>query len=319
MTERFQGVVRLELRAHLRRLLASSPGEDAAPARRRLYTEVDEGELFVNEDGFKFAGRKGQLLGDYVRGISVTESVPVTDRVYGIKYGGDPSSPSKALFMQRSPAGVGPGLRERFRAWAVADEQDDPLLDALNGLLPSVTLSLAQYERLTFPFQCVCCLAPAAELRRCRGPGNGERYSFGLRLDGVNVMNYSAPAMDAPYCELHLRGFDACFEIQESQKILGPGFWRRWNEAELADPRLRDSRPYVNLHGGPLFGPASELNPVYLPLGARTLCWLGIRLDWIVSETGADAWDKEDSIVSLVLRFQNPAYARLFLSLNETS
>lgn len=309
MTERFEGVVRLEpAGGRLRRFLASSPDPHAPPGPRRVYAEVDEGELVVDDDGFNFTGRKGQLLGHHVREVSATESVPVTDRVYEIKYGDDPLNPSKELFTTGRSNRPRPGLRDRLHAALAVTEQDVPLLVALNRLLPSVPLSLAQYERIDFPSQCVCCLAPATESRLCLDP-SGESYSFILRLDASRVMTHEAPAMNVPYCESHLLGFDACMEIERSwQAVLESWFWRRWNESETADPRLRDSRPYVNPYSTPRFGPASD---------SHTRCWLGLRLDWIVTDTEASAWDKEEGAVSIVLRFQNPVYTSLFLRLNQ--
>ena len=292
VTGRFGGVVRLE------------------PRRLLGFEEIDEGDLVLGDGSFTFKGRRGQLVGHGVREVSTTGPGPGPNRVYEIKYGEDPIDPSKALFKVSSSAGLGSKLREGIRA-ALAVDEVDPLLVALNELLPSVSLSLAQFELIRFPSQCVCCLAPAADARRCLDATGEDRYGFVLRLAASRVMEYTVPALNVPYCEAHLLGFDACMEIQRSWKtILESAFWRRWNEAELADSRLQESRPYVNPQSAPRFGPASD---------SHTRCWLGLRLDWMLSDAGQSAWDKEESVVSIVLRFQHPAYTALFLAGNRAS
>jgi hypothetical protein len=265
--ERFEKVVRLEKR----RVLGN--------------VRVDKGALMVGEGSFCFTGKKGEVSGRDVRRVRVTVPQGELGRLlYEIEYG-DLSNPSTALLA------FGDAARP----------ESSTLTAALDQLMPNAPLSPGQYERLCFPQRCICCLAPATGQRRCE-PGP---FSAFVGMSVRTTFSFTVPPFDAPYCESHLVGFDACERFDE-QVLFERSFWRRWDEAELADPLLRASRPYINLFAAPRFGPDST---------SQTFCRLGLRLDALL--VGRKLGEIEDIVLqSLVFRFQNHSYVPLFSDLN---
>jgi hypothetical protein len=267
--DHFAGVIRLERR----RLLGSA--------------RVDKGELTVGDGGFHFTGKRGEVIGRDVRRVTVKLPEGGIGRLlYEIEHG-DPSDPSTALFA------FGDAARPESSALTVA----------LDQLMPMAPLSPDQYERVRFPPRCICCLAPATGLRRCE-PGSFSAF-VGMSLR--RTFRFTVPPFEAPYCDSHLVGFEAC-QSMEALVLTDRSFWRRWDEAELADPRLRESRPYVNLRSAPRFGPD--------PRPPHTVCWLGLRLDAVLVARRYAVGNEEIVLESLVFRFQNPGYTQLFSDLN---